>query len=101
MLSDLVEHYVVCLNEECAEVQKEICKILRFGDSSENIEKLFNEMRDLMSLIVIVSTELGFSESILNYSEYIKKKQDKIDTYYNIMLSNKKENTDECTTTTE
>jgi len=32
------EYYLICLMEECAEVQKAIAKMLRFGDSNFNPE---------------------------------------------------------------
>ena len=34
------QHLLVCLSEECAEVQKEISKILRFGMSDKHISSL-------------------------------------------------------------
>lgn len=40
------QHLLICLGEECAEVQKEISKILRFGLNDKPISSLAGNMLD-------------------------------------------------------
>ena len=37
-----VEHLLVCLSEECAEIQKAVSKTLRFGEDRNHIDLLWN-----------------------------------------------------------
>ena len=64
------EHLLICLAEECSEVQKEISKILRFGiedapfesprsgkDLKPNRERLQNELTDVFAIIEMLDKE--------------------------------------------
>ena len=55
------EHLLICLSEECSEVQKAVSKILRFGKDNHNPEtmvansaKLQNEFTDLMGTVELL-----------------------------------------------
>lgn len=84
------EHLLICLAEECAEVQKEVSKILRFGlddrppsklaDVTEqpNSARLSQEITDVQALIRMLIKE-GFPIKI-NQRDIIKKCQ-KVETY--------------------
>jgi hypothetical protein len=59
-----IEYLLTCLNEECAEVQKESTKILRFGPSSHhpnstvtNVDKLLKECIDILSIFELLKEE--------------------------------------------
>ncbi len=58
-----VEHLLVCLIEECAEVQKEAAKALRFGlrdkwkDNKETAEKLSYEIIDMLAIVEMLTDE--------------------------------------------
>lgn len=58
------EYLLVCVVEECAEVQKEAMKCLRFGmdnclssDAPANKQLLLTEMMDLVAVIDMLSSE--------------------------------------------
>lgn len=83
------EHLLICLAEECAEVQKEVTKILRFGlkdkpfiaggiDHEPNDVRLENELNDVMAVVDMLRTEgirVWFS------SEKAQAKKDKVEKY--------------------
>jgi hypothetical protein len=83
------EHLLVCIAEECAEVQKEIAKALRFGldntcpEGMTNRERLGREIIDLMAAIRMFNDQYSslipmgakynarFSEKYENLQHYI------------------------------
>ena len=86
-------YLLLCLTEECAEVQKEAMKCLRFGlDSSAegnptNLEKLAMEMIDLLATIqmVVKSTQqTNTSASEEEISKALKHKKDKVERYMEV-----------------
>ena len=48
---------LLILAEECAEVQQEITKILRFGAEDENIKNLEKEIGDVIAMLAILGYE--------------------------------------------
>jgi len=44
------EHLMVCMIEECSEVQKILCKMLRFGINEKKLSDLSDEMHDLFAV---------------------------------------------------
>ncbi len=60
------EHLLTCLMEECAEIQKPICKALRFGENdqypnpnfpgatSANIHDISDEIDDLLGVVELL-----------------------------------------------
>jgi len=85
------EHLLVILAEECAEVSKEISKILRFGlndhapgDMYTNAEKLSNEIGDL-----IAAAETLYAEDIIQAPKRlnIENKKIKVESYLNYSKS--------------
>jgi len=48
---------LLILAEECAEVQQEITKILRFGAEDENIKNLEKEIGDVIAMMAILGYE--------------------------------------------
>lgn len=78
------EHLLVILAEECSEVQKEICKILRFGYDHMKWLRLQNEYNEIVALVEMIADE-GIS---IYAQEHIKqKKKDKVEKY---LLESKK-----------
>ena len=84
------EHLLVCLSEECAEVIKEVDKILRFGLNDSPIEslggnilepnsvRLENEMNDVMAVVDMLRSE---GIKIMFTSEKAQAKKDKVEKY--------------------
>lgn len=70
------EHLIVCMIEECSEVQKILCKILRFGITEEKLSDLNDEMHDLVAVSEML-TDIGIVQSFLT-DEKIIKKQNKV-----------------------
>ena len=52
-----LDHLLVILMEECAEVQKEAAKALRFGLHPDNVLRLNNELNDLVAMVEMVTDE--------------------------------------------
>jgi len=80
------EYLLVCLMEECAEVQKAASKALRFGlkdgnpsSNFTNAEDLENEISDFVSVANILAAE-GAIILDANNDELIRKK-DKVNRY--------------------
>jgi NTP pyrophosphatase (non-canonical NTP hydrolase) len=63
------------LAEECAEVQVAISKIIRFGVTEQNMERLKCELGDLQCLIDIVKTKHDISNYEINLQIEKKKKK--------------------------
>jgi mannose-6-phosphate isomerase class I len=82
MLSE-IEYLLVCLGEECAEVQQAASKVMRFGltdsykDYGENRARLQDEVIDVLAVL-----EMVFERKIItlpdNLEEKIKAKQAKV-----------------------
>jgi len=87
-----VDYLLITLMEECAEIQKECSKCLRFGigdkeslhnpnsvDTLSNVQRLNNEVNDLLGVI-----ELLQEESILSEKDLIDiyKKKLKVNHFY-------------------
>lgn len=63
------EHLLTCLMEECSEIQKPICKALRFGENdhypnnqfpnatSSNIKDISDELDDLIGVMDLLREE--------------------------------------------
>lgn len=65
---------LIILSEECAEVIVAIFKIIRFGYTEQNIERLKCELGDLQCLIDIVKSKHNILDSEINL-QIIKKKE--------------------------
>ena len=75
-----VEHLLVCLSEECAEIQKAVSKALRFGlddgypgENTTNLQDIIKELNDLEGVIQLLATHISFSD-FGNPVEILKKK---------------------------
>lgn len=81
-----LEHLLVCLIEECSEVQKEASKALRFGITDKYKERkrpcdaLSQELVDLFAVVDMLEEE---EDSLFNLrtSEFLKMKKDKVEKY--------------------
>jgi NTP pyrophosphatase (non-canonical NTP hydrolase) len=62
------EETLIILAEECAEVQQEISKILRFGPEEDNIKKLEKEIGDVVALLAV----LGY-QGVLNEDRVMRR----------------------------
>ncbi len=85
-----VEHLLVCLMEECSEVQKEASKALRFGVDSKDVfkyekethgEKIVTEFADILAIIYLLQEE-GVVPDV-NMRAMIAKKKEKTMRYIN------------------
>jgi len=83
------EYLFACLAEECAEVQKECAKILRFGLGSHhpdetvtNVDKLSLEIIDVAAIVdMLVRDNLLALPDIGTQDELIDKKKEKVEKY--------------------
>lgn len=96
MLNSNEDILLSCLAEECAEVQKEVSKILRFGfngcnpfieNNETNIEKLILEIRDVLSIIELLQENNIIKNEDINNQELINKKKEKVLKYMEITKS--------------
>ena len=87
-MRDYKEYLYICLMEECAEVTKEVSKILRFGEQdyspsdpnkTPNIERLNLEVIDLLAVM-----EMCVRIDPDTLDELVKKKVEKVNRYYAI-----------------
>lgn len=75
-----VEHLLICLIEECSELQKEITKVLRFGfkedhpelkpDFVSNVIRLKREINDIyaiLDMLVVEDIDLSRDEILVNH----------------------------------
>lgn len=51
------EHLLTILIEECAELQKEVCKVKRFGYDIDGRVKMQHEFNDIIALIAMLHDE--------------------------------------------
>lgn len=70
------EHLMVCMIEECSEVQKILCKMLRFGINEKKLSDLSDEMHDLIAVSEMLVDEGIMPDNCSN--EKIKKKKEKV-----------------------
>lgn len=85
------EHLLVCLAEECAEVQHTVSKILRFGWSHEwpaygktNLDVLEDEINDVLGVLNLLEGE-GFQITISAHKQV--EKQKKVEKFINLAKS--------------
>jgi hypothetical protein len=91
-MNDEVKEILQILQEECAEVIVEICKIMRFGpdqckpNSDEtNIQALQKELGDLEAMIeLLVKAKVGINKNNIDLAK--KKKYEKLRIYSRINL---------------
>lgn len=83
------EHLLVCLSEECAEVQQAIAKALRFGlpnsgheGTETNLERLNCEVNDLCAVINMLDCS-GVLRKVHRES-HMERKQAKVIHYMNL-----------------
>lgn len=76
-----IEHLLICLSEECAEIQKAISKALRFGlddgypgGATTNFQDITKELNDLEGVLQLLSEYLPSLSYIKNQEEINKKK---------------------------
>ena len=76
------EYLLVCLNEECLEVGKEVDKALRFGlddwspndtPTETNRKKITQELTDLIAVAQMLKDELYIDEFMVDDKLYEKK----------------------------
>jgi len=84
-----IEHLLTCLIEECAEVQKEASKALRFGfddkwksdlNTLNTAEKIALECIDLSAVISMLQDE-KIIEAPNDYADLIRKKKERVKKY--------------------
>ncbi|MCL2465032.1 MAG: hypothetical protein FWF28_08195 [Micrococcales bacterium] len=77
-----VEHLMVCLMEECAEVQKAAAKALRFGLTDRNVDDLYREYVDVEAVFdLLADTVPSLGHGTDETSERKRIKADKVDWY--------------------
>ena len=89
------DHLLVCLAEECSEIQKRACKALRFGlderdptipDAPTERERLIQEIVDLLAIVEMLEDRnvirIGDTRSALRRSE-IREKKNKVLRFFN------------------
>ena len=84
-----IEYLLTCLVEECAEVQKETTKILRFGTSGHhpkvsisNIEKLHKEYIDVIAIFDLLRDQKLIDTTNIDINEEVEKKKKRVLKYY-------------------
>jgi len=81
-----LEYLLVCLGEECGEVQQMVGKSLRFGvddrhqdEVNTNLERLEMEITDVIAVWEMLAEELNFFSELNR--DAIELKKDKIEYY--------------------
>jgi NTP pyrophosphatase (non-canonical NTP hydrolase) len=90
-----IQHLLACLAEECSEVQKEVCKSLRFGlddqvtrdpngprgeEGPMNWEKIVMELNDLLGVVEMLIERGAFPSSWRDGDAMMRKVQ-KVEAY--------------------
>lgn len=75
---------LVILMEECAEVQQRCAKILRYGASAQNINKLTSELGDLQCMINLAVQ--NHIVSAIEVQHALAEKQRKLSKWSNLKL---------------
>ena len=70
------EHLLTVLGEECSELHKETCKILRFGYNSEKRGRLQAEFNEILALVQMLANE---GISIYEQKHLIQDKKEKVE----------------------
>jgi len=68
------EHLLVVLMEEAAEVSQAVSKILRFGQTKDNTDRLISELNDYQAAIYMLQDEAILPETYLDSNKIIEKK---------------------------
>ena len=77
-----VEYLLVCLMEECAEVQQAAAKALRFGLTDQNLDDLYGEYVDVAAVFgMLADTVPSLERSPSEMSERKQSKADKVNSY--------------------
>jgi len=81
------EHLLVCLAEECAEVQQAISKALRFGlddgypnSTTTNADDILDEIKDVIAIVEMLE-EYKVINRTASIERAIKKKKEKVTRY--------------------
>lgn len=81
------EHLLVCLSEECAEVQHAIAKALRFGlddgypeSTTTNADDILNELADITAVVEMLE-ERKIINRTTSIEHAIKKKKERVEHY--------------------
>lgn len=83
-----IEHLLVCLNEECAEVSQRVSKALRFGldevqpgQSLTNAERIVIELADIQAIIRLLERKGAFKAHGDHFLDLIDAKQIKVENF--------------------
>ena len=68
------EHLLVVLMEEAAEVSQAVSKILRFGQTKDNTDRLISELNDYQAAIYMLQDEVILPETYIDSNKIIEKK---------------------------
>lgn len=88
---NLKQYLLICLAEECAEVQKDVTKSLRFGldscnpiDTITHEESLIQEMIDVLAIFLLLQSNKFITEiSPQTFHLLLLAKQDRVMKTYN------------------
>jgi NTP pyrophosphatase (non-canonical NTP hydrolase) len=75
-----IDHLLVVLMEECAEVQQAASKCYRFGLTDENHSRLVAELNDLLAAVEMLE-ESGVNKFLV-YKDKMEEKKRKVLYYY-------------------
>lgn len=99
---DRLEHLLVILGEESAEIAQDCAKALRFGlhdswdSGASNIQRIDQEFNDLIAVATMINEEMGGNFLIIDQQK-MSKKRAKVEKYlkYSQELGTLKEELDE------
>ena len=78
------EHLLIILGEECSELHKETCKILRFGYDHDKWMRLQAEYNEILAMVQMIADE---GISIYEHEHMIQAKKEKVERF---LLESKK-----------